>query len=465
MYIIDLIYIKNSRLVLRTARGQQLCSPKNTRTQGTFDKMTPKLEIRNLYKVYGARPETALDLIEDGCSSADVLNRTGQVAAVIDVSFQVREGEIFTIMGLSGSGKSTLVRCLNRLIEPTRGSVSIDGTNVLELSQGELRETRRRKISMVFQNFALLPHKTVTENVQFGLSLRGESAQTCRQRAKDALAQVGLSDWGERYPDDLSGGMKQRVGLARALASDPDILLMDEPFSALDPLIREELQQELLKLQREINKTIIFITHDFLEAVKLSDQLAVMRDGRFVQVGSPQEIVLSPVDDYVRNFAKSMDRSQILTAGMLAQKIGFARIGRDSTVDDAARALSGTGHRFCAMTDEDGHMQGLLSAATLAKAPAGAKAAGFLSPSLPVLIGADALLTDLYRIFVADQPVGITSAEGALLGLVEAHHLLQVLADRAPLPGDAKSAEPGPRPGAQPCPQTANARKEEVTIQ
>ena len=346
---------------------------------------------------------------------------------MLDVSFKVKKGEIFTIMGLSGSGKSTLVRCLNRLIEPTRGKVFIDGEDILGKSRAELREVRRTKISMVFQNFALLPHKTVLDNVEFGLSVRHESVDVCRSKALEALAQVGLSDWADHYPDNLSGGMKQRVGLARALASDPDILLMDEPFSALDPLIRDELQRELLKLQRNIKKTIVFITHDFLEAVKLSDHLAVMRDGRFVQVGTPQEIVLTPVDDYVHNFAKEMDRSRILTAGMLADTIDTVQIRLDSTVKQAEELMHKAGRRHGALIDATGRMQALISADSLAGASKADMAANHRSEPSCSSRSTDCLLADLYPLFANMQPVAVCAEDGTHLALLEAADVLQML--------------------------------------
>jgi len=389
--------------------------------------MTAKLEISHLYKVYGNRPDEAMALIDQDVHPSEILAKTEQVAAVLDVSFKVKEGEIFTIMGLSGSGKSTLVRCLNRLIEPTRGKVFIDGEDILGKSRSELREVRRTKISMVFQNFALLPHKTVLNNVEFGLSVRHENVDACRSKALEALAQVGLSDWADHYPDNLSGGMKQRVGLARALASDPDILLMDEPFSALDPLIRDELQRELLKLQRDIKKTIVFITHDFLEAVKLSDHLAVMRDGRFVQVGTPQEIVLSPVDDYVRNFAKEMDRSRILTAGMLADTIDTVKIRSGSTVKQAEELMRGAGRRHGALIDATGRMQALISADSLAGAPKDDMAADHHSEPSCASRSIDCLLADLYPLFANRQPVAVCAEDGTHLALLEAADVLQML--------------------------------------
>ncbi|MEQ8898562.1 MAG: betaine/proline/choline family ABC transporter ATP-binding protein [Roseovarius sp.] len=414
--------------------------------------MTEKLKVEGLYKVYGERPEEAMTLIGEGADPDTIREQTGQVAAVIDASFKVDEGEIFTIMGLSGSGKSTLVRCLNRLIEPTRGKIILDGQDILRHSKSEMRATRRRKISMVFQNFALLPHKTVFDNVQLGLSLRGETRQDCEKAATDALAQVGLSGWSDRYPDDLSGGMKQRVGLARALASDPDILLMDEPFSALDPLIRDELQRELLKLQREIKKTIIFITHDFQEAVKLSDHLAVMRDGRFVQVGTPQDIVFRPYDTYVSNFSREMDRGKVLTAGMLASACQTVRVASTARAADVATALDAAGQPFALVEAADGAAQGYVGRADLSRS------GGIVSDAmkdLPDTLASDEIVGNAYDRFLPNRPVAIVAPDQSVSGLVTADDVLSFLAGKT-MPGINHAA--GRAPAAEPAPayQEAN---------
>ena len=240
--------------------------------------------------------------------------QTGCVLAVRDVSFYVREGETFVIMGLSGSGKSTLVRCLSRLIEPTRGQVHIDGEDMLAMNKRQLRDIRRHKMGMVFQHFGNFPHKRVFENVVYGLQIQGIDKTTQRRRATEVIELVGLSGWEERYPHELSGGMQQRVGLARALAVDPQILLFDEPFSALDPLIRREMQDQLIGLQQLVQKTMVFITHDFLEALKVGDRVAIMKDGEFVQIGTPEELVSNPINDYVRDFTRDVPRSKVLTA-------------------------------------------------------------------------------------------------------------------------------------------------------
>lgn len=275
--------------------------------------MGVKIEVNNLIKVFSPQPQKALNLLEKGSSKEQILAETGLTVGVNNVSFTVNEGEIFVIMGLSGSGKSTILRCLNRLIEPSTGSILIDGVDITKLKSQELRQVRQRKLGMVFQQFALLPHRTVLQNTVFGLEIQGVGKADREKKAQECLAMVGLAGWENSYPDELSGGMKQRVGLARALANNPDILLMDEAFSALDPLIREEMQDELLNLQQKMNKTIVFITHDLNEALKIGDRIAFVRDGSLVQVGTPEEIVGNPADDYVAKFARGVDRSKILT--------------------------------------------------------------------------------------------------------------------------------------------------------
>jgi glycine betaine/proline transport system ATP-binding protein len=273
------------------------------------------IECRRVSKVFGRRAPEALAAIgRDGLDRADMLARFQCVLAVADVSFTVGAGEVFCIMGLSGSGKSTLVRHVNRLIEPSAGEILIQGEDIGRKSSTELRRLRSEKIGMVFQHVAIFPHRTVRDNVAFGLEIRGVDRNRRRAVADDKLALVQLAGWGERYPDELSGGMQQRVGLARALAADPDILLMDEPFSALDPLIRRELQNEFIQLSSAMRKTTLFITHDLEEAIRLGDRIAIMKDGRFVQVGTPEEIVTAPADDYVASFVRGVSRLPLLKA-------------------------------------------------------------------------------------------------------------------------------------------------------
>ena len=287
--------------------------------------MPAKVSCRAIWKVFGPHPNETISKLEaasqknkdasaDSQSKEDLLGDTGHVVAVRDVSFDVAEGETFVVMGLSGSGKSTLLRCISRLIEPTRGEVLVDGADIGPMTDQELREIRRHKMSMVFQNFGLFPHRKVIDNVAYGLEIQGLGKKERHDAARQVLELVNLKGWEEHFPSQLSGGMQQRVGLARALAVDPEILLFDEPFSALDPLIRREMQDELCNLQNQINKTLIFITHDFAEALRLGDRIAIMKDGAFVQVGTPEEVLLQPANDYVREFTKDAPRSMVLTA-------------------------------------------------------------------------------------------------------------------------------------------------------
>jgi len=275
----------------------------------------PIIRVRNLTKVFGQDLEKALELYRAGRSKQEIFEETGSTVALIDISFEVSRGEIFVLMGLSGSGKSTLLRCINRIIEPTAGEIWIDGKDIVRIDNDELREIRRRKLGMIFQNFALLPHRTVLDNVAFGLEIQGVSVEERHSKAREMLQMVGLGGYEESMPDELSGGMKQRVGLARALTSDPDILLMDEAFSALDPLIRRDMQDELLELQQRLGKTIIFVTHDLDEALKLGDRIALMKDGAIVQIGTPEGILNSPENEYVEKFVADVDLTRVLTAG------------------------------------------------------------------------------------------------------------------------------------------------------
>jgi glycine betaine/L-proline transport ATP binding subunit len=269
-----------------------------------------KIKVQNLIKVFGSQTQKALEMLQKGFNKEQILAKTGQTIAVDNVSFSVQAGETFVIMGLSGSGKSTILRCLNRLIDPTSGSIFLDGEDITKLKPQELRRIRQKKMAMVFQQFALLPHRTVLQNTVYGLEVQGVDKEERNKRAERILALVGLAGWENSYPDNLSGGMKQRVGLARAMTNDPDILLMDEAFSALDPLIREEMQEELLHLQKQMNKTIVFITHDLSEALKLGDHIAFVRDGSLVQIGTPKEIVEQPADDYVAKFVDIIKKTK-----------------------------------------------------------------------------------------------------------------------------------------------------------
>lgn len=277
-------------------------------------KIVAKIKVAQLSKIFGRQTKLAASLLAEGKSKEEILKQTGCTVGVNQANFEVEEGEIFVIMGLSGSGKSTLVRMLNRLVEPTSGSVFIDGEDISKMNHEQLLEVRRKKISMVFQKFALFPHRTVLENAAFGLEIQGVAKEVRESKAREALELVGLIGYADQYPNQLSGGMQQRVGLARALANDPDILLMDEPFSALDPLIRRDLQIELLEIQAKLKKTIIFITHDINEAFKLGDRVAVMKDGQIVQIGTPDEILTSPANSYIEEFVQDIDRTKVMQA-------------------------------------------------------------------------------------------------------------------------------------------------------
>ena len=281
-----------------------------------------QLEVKNLYKIFGSGSGTkeALKLVKEGVSKEEILKKTGATVGVNNASFEVKKGEFFVVMGLSGSGKSTLIRCLNRLIEITDGSVVLDGDDISKSNKEELLEIRRKKIAMVFQNFGLFPHRTVIDNVKYGLEVQGVSDGESLEKSKEMLEMVGLKGYEDQFPSELSGGMQQRVGLARALTTDPEILLMDEAFSALDPLIRKDMQDEIIEIQDRMKKTVIFITHDLDEALKLGDRIAVMKDGEIAQIGTPEEILTDPADDYVKEFVKDVNKSKVVTASTLMRK-------------------------------------------------------------------------------------------------------------------------------------------------
>jgi len=304
----------------------------------------PMISVRDLWMVFGPKADT-LSQNEELCalSRPDLMKRTGNTIAVRDISFDVAEGEVFVVMGLSGSGKSTLVRCLTRLIEPTSGSVVFEGENLLDADPKRLRDLRRHKFSMVFQNFGLLPHRRVVDNVAYGLEVRGVSKADRRKRAGEVIDLVGLTGYENSYPDQLSGGMQQRVGLARALAVEPDLLFFDEPFSALDPLIRRDMQNEVIRLHRELGKTMVFITHDLSEALKLGDRILIMRDGRPVQIGTGDELVGAPADDYVRDFVSEVAKGDVLTLRWVMRPptpkdpLDGPELGPDVVIRDAIR--------------------------------------------------------------------------------------------------------------------------------
>jgi len=321
-----------------------------------------KIEVscQNLWKVFGPNPESALDLVNNGMTKQEVLEQTGHVIAVKDASFEVRENESFVIMGLSGSGKSTLVRCINRLIEPTMGKIIIDEADLAQMNNDELKELRRHKLSMVFQNFGLLPHRSVQDNVAFGLEVRGENRKNRRAKVIQALEMVGLKGWEKSPIHELSGGMQQRVGLARALAIGAEILLMDEPFSALDPLIRRQMQDEFINLRATVKRTVIFITHDLLEALKLGDRVAIMKDGVIVQIGTPQEIVSQPADDYVSEFVKDVPRGKVISVESIMEQPTVS-VTSDRNLQDVIEEMMTKQDTTAFVVDTDGRLKGVVT--------------------------------------------------------------------------------------------------------
>jgi glycine betaine/proline transport system ATP-binding protein len=333
---------------------------------GTSAGQAPALQVKNLWKVFGPKAERLIGTPDLELSRKELQAKSGHVIGVKDVSFDVAPGEVFVVMGLSGSGKSTLVRLITRLIEPTAGTVILDGEDITAMNDQQLRDIRRHKVSMVFQHFGLLPHRKVIDNIAFGLEVRGEDKAPRRARAQEMVDLVGLSGYENNYPDQLSGGMQQRVGLARALAADPDILMFDEPFSALDPLIRRDMQNEVIRLHREVGKTMVFITHDLQEALKLGDRILIMRDGEVVQIGTPDEVVGAPADDYVKDFVSDVPKSHVLTLKWVMRPPRSEREGigsptlRDTTiVREAARSvLAHNGP--CRVEDANGNFVGVV---------------------------------------------------------------------------------------------------------
>lgn len=402
--------------------------------------MTPKISARHLYKVFGNDPERAVALLERGQTKEEILAETGMTVGVQDCSFDVGEGEIFVVMGLSGSGKSTLVRMLNRLILPTAGQVLIDGEDIVAASDAALREVRLHKITMVFQHFALFPHKTVAENVAFGLKAQGVDRATRRKKALMALESVGLAPWADSPPNALSGGMQQRVGLARGLAVDPEILLMDEPFSALDPLIRRDMQAELLQLQKQLRKTIIFITHDLNEALILGDNIAIMRGGRFVQVGTAEEIVGQPADEYVTAFTQDIDRSRVFGAETVMVEANLLDLASDTSAT-ALERMERMGRNALYVRDQ-GRLAGLVTYRDLAPV---ARSGGALADVLIRDFPTSRRETHLYRLFrlcAGGLPVAVLDEDGTLAGVAEPGAVFAQLAGES---GGENGSDFGPK--------------------
>ncbi|MGF1499771.1 MAG: glycine betaine/L-proline ABC transporter ATP-binding protein [Elainellaceae cyanobacterium] len=384
----------------------------------------PKIKIENLVKIYGKNPDRALQLFREGGNRDEILKSTGNVLGVSNVSLSIDEGELFVIMGLSGSGKSTLARCINRLIEPTSGHIFIDNEDVVRVDQDRLREIRRTKVSMVFQRFGLLPHKTVLENTEYGLKMRGMSVQQRRQKALETLEIVGLNQWADYLPSSLSGGMQQRVGLARALATDAPILLMDEAFSALDPLIRRGMQNELMRLQTELQRTVVFISHDIQEALKIGDRVAIMKDGYLVQVGTPEEIVTNPVDDYIAAFTQDVNRAQVLKTGSIVRKTVPFILGEGSA-RAALEEMKASDRPQMYVVDRHGKPVGVLMRHELEQAvQRGVEdVASIMRTDVPI-VEASTSLEEIFHLAKFGVPIAVVNLKGKFKGVVEQADIL-----------------------------------------
>ncbi len=391
----------------------------------------PKVEVKGLYKVFGERPERAIPKLQEGIGKEEIMEQMRLTVGVNNVTFSVDEGETFVVMGLSGSGKSTLVRCLNRLIEPTAGEVIIDEEEVVAMDDSQLRELRRKKLGMVFQRFALFPHRTVLENVEYGLEVQNVDRAQRKQRSLDILDQVGLKGWDEMFPHALSGGMQQRVGLARALANDPDILLMDEAFSALDPLIRREMQDELLALQAKMKKTVIFITHDLDEALRIGDRIALMKDGSIVQIGTPEEILIEPATEYVSQFVADVDMSKVLTADVI-MKSPVATVREQDGPRVALHAMQEHGISSIFVVDRGRRLIGAVMADDAVEAVENQKTTleGLLRTDVPQM-APETLVSDMLpQLATSDLPFAIVNDKKQLLGIVVRGAVLAGLARR-----------------------------------
>ncbi|MFX4130098.1 quaternary amine ABC transporter ATP-binding protein [Enterococcus faecalis] len=388
----------------------------------------PKVKVNHLTKIFGKKTKPALEMIRANKSKTEILEKTGATVGVYDVNFEVEEGEIFVIMGLSGSGKSTLIRLLNRLIEPTSGNIYIDGQDISSLDKEGLREVRRNKMSMVFQNFGLFPHRTILENTEYGLEIRGVPKEERQAKAEKALENSSLIAFKDQLPSQLSGGMQQRVGLARALANDPEILLMDEAFSALDPLIRREMQDELLDLQENVKKTIIFITHDLNEALRIGDRIALMKDGQIMQIGTGEEILTNPANEYVRTFVEDVDRSKVLTA----QNIMVPALTTNIEIDGPTVALKRMRQEEVSMllaVDKKRQLKGVVRAEKALEARKnGISLVECVDPEIQT-IDKDMLVNDIFPlIYDAQTPLAVTD-NGKLLGVVIRGSVLEALAE------------------------------------
>lgn len=391
--------------------------------------MTVKMKVDNVSKIFGPRPKKIIPMVEKGETKTDILAKTGHTVGVYKASMDIMEGETFVIMGLSGSGKSTLIRCLNMLNRPTSGGIYVDGENIVEYNTQELKKYRQQKIAMVFQHFGLFSHRTILGNIEYGLEIKGLSKSERQEIAQYNLELVGLKGWEDKYPDELSGGMQQRVGIARALANDPDILLMDEPFSALDPLIRREMQLELIDIQNRLQKTIIFITHDVNEAFKIGDRVAVMKDGKVEQVGTPEEILEQPANDYISEFIRDIDRSKILQAehimirphGLLSLKDGL---------NVAVKTMKDNGLSSVFVADRKRHLHGIV---TIDGAIEGLKQKKTLEEVIQTDVNTvlpDAYVQDIIpKVLDSKYPIVVVDEDSHIKGIILRVHVLASLID------------------------------------
>lgn len=387
------------------------------------------LKVNHLTKVFGKKQKVALEMIKQGKDKSEIFKKTGSTVGVYDASFDVKEGEIFVIMGLSGSGKSTLVRMINRLIEPTAGTIELDGKDISKMNADNLREVRRHDINMVFQSFALFPHKTILENTEFGLELRGIPKAERQERAEKALDNAGLLNFKDQYPNQLSGGMQQRVGLARALANGPKILLMDEAFSALDPLIRRDMQDELIDLQESTGQTIIFISHDLNEALRIGDRIALMKDGQIMQIGTGEEILTKPANDFVREFVEDVDRSKVLTAQNIMIKPLTTTVG----IDGPQVALNRMHTEEVSMLMATNRRRQLVGTLT-ADAAIDARKRGVPLDEVIDLevrtVSKDTTITDIMPlIYDSSAPIAVTDEDNRLLGVIIRGRVIEALAN------------------------------------
>ena len=388
-----------------------------------------KLEVKHLTKIFGKRQKQALEMVQQAKSKTEILEKTGATVGVYDVNFEVQTGEIFVIMGLSGSGKSTLIRLLNRLIDPTSGDIYIDGQDVAKMNEEELRDVRRHKLNMVFQNFGLFPHRTILENTEFGLEVRGVDKEERTRLAEQALDNAGLLSFKDQYPDQLSGGMQQRVGLDRALANNPDILLMDEAFSALDPLIRREMQDELLDLQAEHERTIIFITHDLNEALRIGERIAIMADGQIMQIGTGEEILTNPANDFVREFVEDVDRSKVLTA----QNIMTTPLTTNIDISGPTVALNRMKKEEVSMllaVDRKRHLKGSLTAEAARDARKQHQALAEVIDKNVRKVTQETLITDIFPlIYDSPAPLAVVDDKDKLVGVIIKGRVIEALAN------------------------------------